>query len=316
MPRPHHPHHPFGIYLHIPYCASLCPYCDFNSYHSEDPPWAALTQAILNDLAFHAPRFENGELVSIYFGGGTPSLAPPEMIAALIKEISSRFEASPKEITLEANPGTVDNHKIKAFRDAGINRMSFGWQSTHDKTLKLLGRTHTADDGRAALLMARAAGFENLTLDLIFATPGQTIRELEEDLDALIELEPEHISLYALTYHSGTPFYEWRKRGKFRPIEVEVEVEMMELIDERLVREGFEHYEVSNYAQKPKNLRTSLFRARHNSLYWQGAPYLGLGPGAHSFWRDGAIAGQRWAALKKPEDYIAAYNKTLKLETV
>jgi oxygen-independent coproporphyrinogen III oxidase len=293
----------FGVYVHIPFCRAVCPYCDFNVYVKKGARWQQLEDALVRELAGRAPTFAGQTVRSIYFGGGTPSLAPAPLVQAVLSRVRQLFPmASAPEITLEVDPGTLDVRGLAERRELGVTRLSLGWQSSHDRLLRRLGRSHSADESRTVFNDARAAGFDNVSIDLIFAVPGQSMDDLERDLDAVTAMAPEHVSLYALTYHEGTPFYRWRAGGKLAPIAEELEVEMMGRIEERLVAAGFVHYEVSNYG-RPGRL------AVHNSLYWQGARYLGVGPGAHSFQRDGWQHGRRWEGRREPNAYAQAWSR-------
>lgn len=286
-----------GLYLHIPYCRSICPYCDFNAHVEKSPPWQALTDAMCAQMQAHAQLF-SGPLVSIYFGGGTPSLMPPQYLVALIKQAQQVFGIQAEaEITLEANPGRIESPVFESLFAAGINRISMGWQSTHNHLLRLLGRGHSAEQSDAAYRMARAAGFKNISLDLIFAVPGQTLADLAADLERVIDLRPEHVSLYALTYKPNTPFERRRNEGRLIPVDEAVELHMMQQIEKTLQAADYTHYEISNYARPNK-------RAVHNSLYWQGQPYLGIGPGAHSFCHHAWQKGWRWESIRDPKMYI------------
>jgi len=289
---------PTGLYLHVPYCRSICPYCDFNVYRAgRAPPFAALAQSMGHEMAARAHAYP-GPLASVYFGGGTPSLAPVPVLLGLLEQARATFGLNPSaEVTLEADPGTVDLASLAALRAGGINRLSIGWQSSHDALLRTLGRPHDRQAGLEAVAQARAAGFDNISLDLIFAVPGQTMDHLEADLEALLALQPSHVSLYALTYHSGTPMARRLAKGTVRRADEELELAMMARIDARLTGAGFDHYEISNFA-KPHR------RAVHNSLYWAYHSYLGIGPGAHSFWRQGTTSAHRWGNLKTPKAYM------------
>jgi len=290
-----------GVYLHVPFCLSRCPYCDFNTAVVEAPPCQACGAALDRELAVRAELFGGVPLRSVYFGGGTPSLAPAPWIATRLAAITDHFPSEERlEITVEANPGSIDAHGLRALAAAGVNRLSIGWQSTHDSLLATLGRKHTAADSRALLEAARAQ-FDNIGVDLIFAVPGQTMAMLDADLEQLLAYRPQHLSIYALTFHTGTPFERWRRKGLLHAASEELEVAMMERIETRLTDAGYDHYEVSNYALPGS-------AAVHNSLYWLGAPYLGLGPGAHSFLREGWDRGQRWENRRDTEQYLGAWS--------
>lgn len=289
--------HAFGVYLHIPYCRRICPYCDFNVHIARRADWNGLRHGILSELAARAPQFGEPVIASIYFGGGTPSLAPPELLADLLARLRQDWQiADDAEITIEIDPATLARDGFARLRRLGVTRVSLGWQSTHDRLLRLLGRGHSAADSRDAYTFAREAGFENVSLDLIFAVPGQTANDLDADLDAILAIRPDHVSLYALTYHEGTELYRRRARGRLVPVSEDLEAEMMMRVAARLTAAGFEHYEVSNYARAGK-------RSRHNQIYWHGGQYLGAGPGAHSFAREGWRAGWRWEGVRSPADF-------------
>lgn len=292
---------PFGVYVHVPYCVSRCPYCDFNAWAEPSPPWRDYGRAVATEIATRSDAFREVTLESVYFGGGTPSLTPRETLADILAAIVGRFGALEGcEVTLEANPKTIGAPGFEAARRLGFNRVSIGWQSTHDRLLGVLGRGHSAADGAVCARSARQAGFDNLSIDLIFAVPGQSADDLERDLDAVEALAPQHVSLYELTYYDWTEMARRRKAGAIQPVSEEAALAMMNRIEERLVAAGFEHYEVSNYALPGR-------RSIHNSLTWTGAPYLGAGPGAHSFARRGWGRGWRWASIPAPAQYLRAW---------
>jgi oxygen-independent coproporphyrinogen-3 oxidase len=293
--------HPFGVYVHVPYCVSRCPYCDFNAWADPSPPWRDYGRAVAAEISTRGAAFGGLALESVYVGGGTPSLAPPETLAEILAAVVARFgPLDDCEVTLEANPKTIEVSGFEAARRLGFNRASVGWQSTDDRLLEVLGRGHSAADSAACARAAREAGFDNLSIDLIFAVPGQTAEDLERDLDAIETLAPEHVSLYALTYHAGTEMERRLRAGTIERISEEAELAMMIRIEERLGAAGFEHYEVSNYARPGR-------RSVHNSLTWIGAPYLGAGPGAHSFAREATKRGWRWESVRSPALYLQAW---------
>lgn len=243
-------------------------------------------------------RWEGSTLATVYFGGGTPSLMTPEMVERILVALSLVFRIPPDaEITLEANPGTVDTHKLSRLRGLGINRLSLGAQSAHDDELRLLGRIHVWHEVVAAVEAAREAGFENLGLDFIFGLPGQTLDRWRETLEAALELAPEHLSLYALTIEEGTPLQKQIGLGLVPAPDDDLAATMYEYAEERLAAAGYSHYEISNWAREG-------YFCRHNLTYWHNEPWLGIGAGAHS-WLD----GKRWANLPHPEDYIKALGR-------
>jgi oxygen-independent coproporphyrinogen-3 oxidase len=291
---------PFSLYLHIPYCDSKCPYCDFNSYAVKRWPERDYCAALIAELRAAAaqPAWRDGTVQTIFFGGGTPSLFAPESIAAVLDAARAcwGFAAAEIEITLEANPGTVDRARLRGFRAAGVNRVSFGVQSFHPTHLARLGRIHSAAQAIEAIGAARAAGFANLNLDLIFAVPGQTLDEWQADLETAVGLAPEHISAYGLTYEEGTAFHAQRRSGRLAPVAEEIEVAMFTHTRAELAAHGYAAYEISNFARPGR-------ACAHNLNYWRAGAYLGVGAGAHSFAATPA-PGRRWGNEKPPARYI------------
>ncbi|MGB9382587.1 radical SAM family heme chaperone HemW [Candidatus Binatus sp.] len=291
----------FSLYVHIPWCQSKCPYCDFNSHAAASWPEADYTRALISELEYRAraPSYSGQRIRTIFFGGGTPSLFDPKSIGQII-EAASRVCGieDDAEITLEANPGTVDLAKLVGMRAAGVNRVSFGAQSFNAATLKFLGRIHSADETRAAANMAHRAGFERLNLDLIFAVPGQTVADVLFDIGSVAALEPDHISAYNLTFEEGTAFFTDLKRGRIKQLATDEQAAMYQAVREEIPRRGYAMYEISNYAAPGHE-------ARHNLTYWRGQTYLGIGAGAHSYAGDGR-GGRRWWNEKLPARYIAA----------
>lgn len=271
------PDAPLGVYLHIPFCLRLCPYCDFTVFVRREIPHKAYADALLSELRHRAPGYPNRHLRSIYFGGGTPGLLDPLEVGRLIAGVREIFQGDdPLEITLEVNPEQVTEEGMEALRAAGVNRLSFGVQSFKDATLKALGRRHSGAQARRALGIAREAGFERLSLDLIFAAPGQDLADFRSDLEAALDLgNVGHIALYQLTIEPRTVFGRQLARGRRAPPDDALGADCYELAESTLLAAGFEHYEVSAYG-KPGH------KSRHNGLYWTGAEYLGLGVGAHS----------------------------------
>ena len=291
----------FSLYIHIPYCHSKCPYCDFNSYAAASWPEDDYVRALCAEMAYRAEQSPwHGDIIrTIFFGGGTPSLFSPRSIAKIIAAADQACGIERgAEITLEANPGTVDLAKLSGFRAAGVNRLSFGAQSFNAATLKFLGRMHSAEETRVAARLAHQAGFERLNLDLIFAVPGQTLDDVLADIDEVAALEPDHISAYNLTFEEGTAFYTELRRGKIKQLPNDDQAAMYAAVREELPAHGYGMYEISNYAQPGRE-------SQHNLTYWHAESYLGIGAGAHSFARDGA-GGRRWWDERIPVKYIAA----------
>jgi len=291
-----------GVYIHWPYCARICPYCDFNVFKDRagDEP-GALARAIVADLRAQAALTGPRELASVFLGGGTPSLMDPDWAAEIIAEARRLWTpAADLEVTLEANPTDAEAQRFAAFAAAGVNRLSLGLQSLDDAALKFLGRNHDAATAvRAA--RAAAAAFPRLSIDLIYARPGQTPAAWADELRAALALGPEHVSPYQLTIEAGTAFDRAVRRGVFAPPDPDTGAALFDTTQEVLEAAGFEAYEVSNHA------RGAAARSRHNLIYWQGHDYLGAGPGAHGRITIGGVRHATRAAAR-PADYIARVN--------
>jgi oxygen-independent coproporphyrinogen-3 oxidase len=297
---------PLALYVHWPYCARICPYCDFNVVRARGrtEEQAALADAMVRDLQAQAEALGPRRLVSIFFGGGTPSLMEPADLARIVETARDRFTPEADlEVTLEANPTDAEAHRFAAFAEAGVNRLSLGVQSLDDDALKFLGRNHGAAEALRAAEVARRA-FPRLSVDLIYARPEQTASAWERELvDALAALQPEHVSPYQLTIESGTAFDRAVARGRFRPPEAEPAAALYDVAQAVLEDHGFEAYEVSNHAQG------EAARSRHNLAIWRGAEYLGVGPGAHGRL---VLQGERIATRGTPRiaDYLARVDET------
>jgi oxygen-independent coproporphyrinogen-3 oxidase len=266
-----------ALYVHWPYCARICPYCDFNVVRDRgrDQEQAVLVEAILTDLEAQADLAGPRRLASIFFGGGTPSLLDPDAVARIIAAATARFAPEgPIEITLEANPTDAEADRFAALRDAGINRLSMGVQALDDEALKFLGRNHSADEARRAVAVA-ARAFDRLSIDLIYARPGQTVAGWTDDLTQALDLGFEHISPYQLTIEPTTAFGRAVARGAWSPPDEDLAADLYETTQTVLQAAGFDAYEVSNHA------RGIAARSSHNLHVWRGGDYLGLGPGAH-----------------------------------
>lgn len=301
---------PLGVYVHWPYCARICPYCDFNVFKARgrETEAEALARAIVADLEAQAARTGPRTLVSIFFGGGTPSLMEPAWAAEIVTTARRLWTPAPDlEVSLEANPTDAEAGRFAALADAGVNRLSLGLQSLDDAALKLLGRNHGAEEGRRAALAA-ARAFPRLSVDLIYARPGQTPDGWADEMRAALDLGPEHVSPYQLTIEAGTAFDRAVRRGRLVPLAEEPAAELFETTQAVLEAAGFEAYEVSNHA------RGAAARSRHNLVYWRGHDYVGVGPGAHGriTTPEGRLATY---AAPRPADYIEGRGSTADLLT-
>jgi len=286
---------PLSLYIHIPWCVRKCPYCDFNSHEARDGiPEDAYVAALIADLEQDLPAAWGRIVETVFIGGGTPSLFSPEGIDRLLGEVRARIPLKPDaEITLEANPGTVDQARFRGFRDAGINRLSIGIQSFQPDLLQSIGRIHNDHEAIAAVEAAQQAGFENLNLDLMFGLPEQTTAQALADLHTAIQLQPAHISWYELTIEPNTWFH---RHPPQRPTD-DTLWEMQQAGRSLLETAGFSRYEISAYARIGR-------QCRHNLNYWQFGDYLGIGAGAHAKISDAATQGiTRIAKIKHPRNY-------------
>lgn len=292
---------PLSLYVHMPWCVRKCPYCDFNSHglRDDEPDFAGYVDALVadldGDLADFGQSVRERQIVSVFFGGGTPSLFPPAQIARLLDAVRERLRLAPDvEITLETNPGTVEHGRFGDYRDAGVNRLSFGVQSFDDAMLRKLGRIHSAAEAEDAFALARAAGFDNINLDLMYALPGQELAGAIDDVEHALALAPEHISHYQLTLEPNTAF-----AADPPPLpDEDAAWDMQEACQERLAGAGLVQYEVSAYARPGR-------RCRHNLNYWGFGDYLGIGAGAHAKISSGDAIRRRWKQ-RHPRQYLAA----------
>ena len=279
-----------SLYVHIPFCERKCAYCDFYSLES-----MALKErffgALEREIALAPASGEHS--TTLYFGGGTPSLLSGEELARIMRALAAQFPLAPDaEITLEANPGTVTVETLSAYRALGVNRLSIGVQSLAAEDLRFLGRIHDADQARASVAMARRAGFGNVSIDLIYSLPGQTVEAWDATLRSALALGPDHVSAYSLIVEEGTPLGRSVASGAVTPNAEEIEASLYEHTMAVMRSEGFEHYEVSNYAR-------AGFRSRHNSAYWTGVEYIGFGPSAHSYTPPGGSNGGARGAVRR-----------------
>lgn len=287
-----------SLYLHIPFCLRKCSYCDFNSYESGAIALEDYTGLLQQELHHQATRFAPATVPTIYFGGGTPSLLLSQEVGRLLETAANHYHLPPAvEVTLEANPGTVTPESLAGYRAAGVNRLSIGVQALDDPLLALLGRVHTADQARDALLLARRAGFANVGIDLMHSLPGQSLGQWEATLHRAVEMAPEHISAYGLSIEEGTPFAALVAAGKLQLPDEETAAAMFELTADLLTGAGYEQYEISNFARPG-------YRSRHNQVYWRRGNYLGFGAGAHSFMREPGY-GLRWENPPGLAEYAA-----------
>ncbi|MHC1727053.1 MAG: radical SAM family heme chaperone HemW [Syntrophobacteraceae bacterium] len=281
--------HP-GLYIHVPFCRSKCLYCDFYSVasHARIPAWL---EALKKEVLLYKDRFHKFD--SLYIGGGTPTILDEPQLGSLLEWLHIHFSFSAgAEMTMEANPDGLSRDKLKAVKDLGINRISLGVQSLDDRDLKYLGRAHTSQQALEALEAIRSCGFSNIGADLIYGLETQSIQGWRRTLERILEFGPQHLSCYQLTLETGTPLWKMEAAGKIRSIGEKLESAFFVFTSRFLEKQGFLHYEISNFAANPE------FMSRHNRKYWRHVPYLGLGPSAHSF-----DAGSRWWNVRSVEKY-------------
>lgn len=284
-----------SIYIHIPFCIRKCIYCDFLSIRYDDNIARGYIAALINE--FNLRKELSGEIRTIYIGGGTPTILSEHELTRLIQGLRTSFTVSPDaEITIEANPGTIDKEKVAVLADAGVNRFSIGVQSFINRELQLLGRIHNSDDAVKAIDILRSSGIRNLSIDLIYGIPGQSFDDWEVNLSRAAEISPEHISAYELTPEKDTPLDELISQGTLEKPDEETIINMYFNTIDRFKKAGHRHYEISNYS-KPG------FECRHNLNYWNRGEYIGIGAGAHSFIRDKRIKNTH-----NIEQYIKSIN--------
>ncbi len=285
--------HNITIYIHFPFCRSKCGYCSFVSYQGYEAYIPAYISALKKELAARATE----QLVSsIYFGGGTPSILSSQQIEDVLKAVFSLFAVQDDaEITIEANPGTIDELYLSALRIIGINRLSLGIQSFNDSELAMLGRIHNSSEAKDAVKQARRAGFSNLNLDLLYGLPKQDLHSWQDTLTQAIDLQPEHLSLYPLSLEGDEPMFRLIKRGEMPALDPDRSADQYELAEHLLGEKGYKHYEISNWAKEG-------FECKHNIGYWRIQPYLGVGVAAHSY-----FGGHRLANTKDVDRYIDAF---------
>jgi oxygen-independent coproporphyrinogen-3 oxidase len=306
---------PLSLYLHIPFCATRCSYCDFNTYAGLEDRIPAYVEALIHEIRHVSAglRYDRGVggslgVHTIFFGGGTPSLLPAESVREILRTIGEAFDLDPDaEISMEANPGTLSQGYLGELRRAGVNRLSLGAQSADTAELALLDRTHSFEEVAEGIANARIAGFDNVSLDLIFGLPGQTLESWRRTLGRALSLHPDHLSAYALSLEFGTPLRAWVTRGLVSAPDPDLAADQYEEACGTLESEGFCQYEISNWARcRPgagleSVMEQATFACRHNLQYWRNLPYLGFGAGAH-----GCALGWRYANVRSPEAYIRA----------
>lgn len=292
-----------GLYLHIPWCPTRCIYCDFNTYvEGENSLKVRYHTALLREIRETGAALDRPALDTIFFGGGTPTTLSPQQLIELVEAVKVAFKLRPEaEITTEANPGTLSLEYLREIRQGGINRLSLGVQSFNNDELRFLSRLHDADTARQAVTWARAAKFDNLSLDLIFNLPEQTPAHWQANLQAALELAPDHLSIYSLIVEPGTPLHRQVTAGQTPAPDDDIAAEMYAATLDTLAASGYAHYEISNWARAAGETlwQTPLLASAHNLIYWRNQPYLGLGAGAY-----GTFKGERWMNVKRPLEYI------------
>jgi len=284
-----------GLYVHVPFCRHICPYCDFNTYAGQEKLIPEYVAAVIEEMRITADGQVASGTPTLFFGGGTPSLLTPDQVASVVIAARELFGlCDDAEVTLESNPESLDALNLAGLRDAGVNRLSIGVQSQQRAGLRVLGRGHTSQKAEIAIQAAREAGFDNLSLDFIFGWPGQTDVDWQADLETILRWQPEHVSLYSLIVEPGTPMHSAVDRGILRALDDDTAAGFYERAMEVLAGAGWEHYEIANWAREPR------YRSRHNQLYWQAGPYHGFGAGAH-----GTIGPVRSSNLLLPSKYMA-----------
>lgn len=293
----------WGVYIHIPFCRQKCFYCDFPSFAGRERYESDYIDALCREITVQGALYRGrwGRPATIYMGGGTPSVLPSALMKKLFKTVQEIFgvslesgqrQSGPFEFTVECNPGTLDLAYLKMLHDFGVNRLSFGVQTFDDGLLKRIGRIHTGAQAKEAMEFARAAGFRNVSMDLIYGLPGETQAMLLDDLETMVSLQPEHISIYGLQLEEGTAFAKMQAMGKLHLPDEDTVEEMYNTMTSFLPQHGYARYEISNFAK-------SGFESRHNLSYWQDVPYLGLGAAAHSY-----LEGQRYENVHEIPLYI------------
>ncbi len=284
---------PIALYVHIPFCETKCPYCDFNTYARIEDLIPSYVAALKSEIALWGDVLDHVAVKTIFLGGGTPSYLPAELTSSILGTVSDSFRVCPDaEVTLEANPGDLTPAKLQTYMESGLNRLSIGVQSLDDDLLSLLGRRHTAAQAVGAYRMSTDAGLDNVSVDLMYGLPGQTLDQWRRTLDGATELGPVHVSAYALTLEGGTPMEVSVRSGHLSQPDPDLAADMYLAAEDVFRALGYRHYEISNWALPGRE-------SRHNLAYWRNEPYLGVGPGAHS-----SLRGHRFANMRSPREYV------------
>ena len=283
-----------SLYIHIPFCVRKCLYCDFPSFPGMDGMFEDYVRRLCREMGEAAPSFQGIGVKSVFFGGGTPSILPPALMGRIMDKIMSAYDVnSDAEISMEANPGTLDAAKLREYKSMYFNRLSMGLQAWQDRLLERLGRIHRGGEFEDNFLQARDSGFKNINVDLMFSLPGQTLDDWQETLEKVIRLDPEHISAYSLIIEEGTPFFDMYEKGQITETDENTDRRMYYLAKEMLSDKGFRQYEISNFAKEG-------FECRHNITYWRTEEYRGFGLGAHSY-----VDGTRFHNSADMKEYMA-----------
>ena len=291
-----------SLYIHIPFCAKKCLYCDFPSWQGCESYFEDYTESLLNEIKNGERIYSDYDISTIFIGGGTPTVLSPKLLGKITDAVLERYNVeSNAEITSEANPGTVDGYKLKEMKAMGINRLSFGVQAWQNNILKALGRIHDRETFLKNLDEAKNAGFENINCDLMFSLPNQTFKDWMETLENFSKLDIQHISAYSLIVEDGTPFKKMQEEGRLLLPDEETDRKMYSAANEILAKNGFERYEISNFAKNG-------FESRHNITYWETRPYIGFGLGSHSYFQ-----AERYNNTYDLKEYIAANGDAKKL---
>ena len=282
-----------SLYVHVPFCETKCPYCDFNTYAGIEQMMPGYVEALAAEIEQWGDALGRPAMTTLFLGGGTPSYLPAQGLAAVLDAVRRAFDVVPgAEATMEANPGDLQGERPASLARLGFNRLSVGVQSLDDGLLRLLGRRHTAQEAVDAFRAVRRAGFDNVNLDLMYGLPHQSMAQWRRTLDGILALSPEHLSLYCLTLEDGTPMEQQVRLGSLPEPDPDLAADMYLLAEDALEREGYRHYEISNWARPGRE-------SRHNLTYWRNGSYLGVGPGAHSY-----LGQWRFHNLASPREYV------------